>query len=124
MLCRGISKNQAITDLKKSKPYISEEVIEALKIIEVADSDIQTRMVKIHDLTNEMVIAEDLFSRQGTLIASQGQELNHTVRTLLANYALRKEIDEEIRVYFRVDQSLEKQGKPTDSVIPAESRRA
>ena len=124
MLCRGISKNQAITDLKKSKPHISEEVVKALKIIEVADSDIQTRMVKIHDLTNEMVIAEDLFSRQGTLIASQGQELNHTVRTLLANYVLRKEIDEEIRVYFRVDQSLEKQGKPTDSVIPAESRRA
>ncbi len=124
MLCRGVSKNQAITDLKKAKPNVSEEILEALKVIEVADSDIQTRMVKIHDLTDEMVIAEDLFSKQGTLIASQGQELNHTVRTLLANYALRREIDEEIRVYLRVDKNHGKQNISTDSAIPAEPRRA
>ncbi len=101
-VCQGISKNQAITDLRKSDKAISEALIEALKCIEIAGTDVQTRMVKVRDLTDVMIIAEDLYSKQGTLIASSGQELNPTVRTLLSNYVLRKEIEEDLRVYNRI----------------------
>ncbi len=119
MLCQGVSKNQIITDLRKGEKKISATLLDALKSLEIADTGIQTRMVRVNDLTDAMVIAEDLYSKPGTLIASHGQALNYTVRALLSNYALRKEIEEEIRVYTRLEETFSEISSPKTETAKA-----
>ncbi|MFQ5606393.1 MAG: HD domain-containing phosphohydrolase, partial [Candidatus Zixiibacteriota bacterium] len=96
---RGLSRNEAVTRIKKrpGRKY-NDQALDALSRIQAGEIEVQTRMVRVQDLASLMILAEDVYTTSGMLIAPKGQEATLSVRALLSNYAIRKDIDSEVRV--------------------------
>jgi hypothetical protein len=79
------------------------QLLAAMRGIAEAEEALEIRDVSAADLTDHMVLAEDVLSRTGMLILSRGQEVTHHLRERLRNYARRAAIREPIRVFAKTD---------------------
>ncbi len=99
LILQGHTQPQAVGTLKSEQDAYHPAILEALRQIEVVQMETETKVLRIHDLNDTMVLGEDMRSKSGMLIASQGQQVTLSMRTLLGNYLARREIKAEIRVY-------------------------
>ena len=99
LLSQGRSQSQAVGIMKKQPAEYPPVILSSLMDIDVVNAEVKTKVVRISGLDNSMSLAEDIRTRKNVLVAARGQQVTLSMRTLLSNFVVRKEIKEEIRVY-------------------------
>ncbi len=98
LISQGHSKSQAVGELRLHSDDYHPLIFDALSKVEAVEVEVQCRSVDIRQLNEAMILAEDIRTKDGRLLAAKGQQAGLSVRTLLVNYLERKEIDEMVRV--------------------------
>jgi response regulator RpfG family c-di-GMP phosphodiesterase len=94
---------EAVRDMQQRSQLYDPQLLAAMRGIAEAEEALEIRDVSAADLTDHMVLADDVLSRTGMLILSRGQEVTHHLRERLRNYARRAAIREPIRVFAKTD---------------------
>jgi response regulator RpfG family c-di-GMP phosphodiesterase len=98
-ITRGSTHNQAVGHLHKGSSIHHPAIVEAFKQVEPIKVSSDVKLISVHRLNESMVLAEDVRTSQGLLVAAKGQQVTLSVATLLRNYVSRHEIGDEMRVY-------------------------
>ena len=105
LLLRGMTQEDAVK-LMRNSPGIYNPVllnlVQTIKPLEVTEI---TRMVRISALHRGMILAEDIRSKSGLLIALKGQNVDDTVVRCLQNYSARQQIKPEVRAIVLQESS-------------------
>jgi response regulator RpfG family c-di-GMP phosphodiesterase len=99
----GLTSVAAVRHMQQRPQQYDPQLLAAMQGIAKAEEALEIREVSAEDLTDHMVLADDVLSRSGILILSRGQEVTHHLRERLRNYARRAAIREPIRVFAKTD---------------------
>lgn len=99
LICRGNNNSHAIGELHRQSAEYNPLIVDVLKDVQTVEVEMETRVVKVRELNNSMVLAEDIRTRAGILVAARDQEVNLSMRARLGNYLERHDIPEDIRVH-------------------------
>ncbi len=98
LLLTGMNPRLAIARLHARETEYHPLIVEALGSMNVASIEMEEREVQTRDLTDSMVLAQDVYTKTGILLAPKGHKVNLSLRTRLENYSRRSEIDKKLRV--------------------------
>jgi ActR/RegA family two-component response regulator len=98
LICRGNDGSHAIGELHRQPGEYNPRIVDVLKSVQTVEVEMETRVVKVRDLNNSMILAEDIRTRTGILVAPKDQEVNLSMRARLGNYLERLDIPEDVRV--------------------------
>ena len=102
----GRSQDDAIGELQASRKFDS-QIVGTLETLPATISDTSPEAVEISRLQAGMIVAEDIRSNIGFLLAGKGQEINHPLIVRLSNFRRRQLIKDQVLVFLRKDP-----GKP------------
>lgn len=110
-----ISDDLALAEMNNRPGWYDPVVLDALQKI-LAITEVQVvREVRVHDLVDGAIIANDVLSLQGTLLCAKGQEVTPSLRARLRNYVTNIGIQGAIKIM------LPKETADQDAVTPYES---
>jgi len=98
LINKGFSRKVALSKLHKKPEIYNSQVVKALENFRVDRTEEVVKMVKVKELNTLMTINEDVWSRNGLLLISKGQEVTYPVLERLRNYAKRVGVVEPLRV--------------------------
>jgi hypothetical protein len=93
-----LSPEQAIADLARRKVTSIPEILDALREGEISEDRLPTKAVMVNNLTPEMILDEDVVSKDGLLLAPKGQEVTPALIQRLRSFSIQTGIVEPIRV--------------------------
>jgi hypothetical protein len=76
---QGLSDKAAIQELRRSLPRLSIEMSDALADLPKEEHSSEGRDVRLNDLEDGMVLAEDVVSKDGTMLIRKGRRLTRTI---------------------------------------------
>ena len=94
----GQTTAQALVHMRQAANRYDPSILAALRTIAGAQTDYQPRDVRITELTDAMIIADDVRAVTGLLLVSRGQEASRSLRERLHNFARHVGVQEPIRV--------------------------
>ena len=100
MISRGKTVTQALGELKSGDKSYQPYILQTLREIQVAHVEMQSKVVNIRDLNDSMILAEDVRTHSGGLLAAKDQQVSVSIRKLLRNYVEQKTISETISVFI------------------------
>jgi response regulator RpfG family c-di-GMP phosphodiesterase len=98
LICQGKTRRQAIDAMKSRGKEYYPTLLNALECLEVADLGTEECEVAVRDLNDSMLLAQDVRTKAGLLVAPEGQRVTLSMRVLLENYTQRNQIEKRIRV--------------------------
>jgi len=98
LISRGKSATQALGKMKSGNNGYHPDILQTLREIRVAQVEMQSKVVKIRDLNDSMILAENIQTQNGALLAAKDQQVSVSVRKLLINYVEQKAIPETVSV--------------------------
>ncbi|PKK81978.1 MAG: two-component system response regulator [candidate division Zixibacteria bacterium HGW-Zixibacteria-1] len=98
LITRGRTATQALGELKSRNKKYHPSILKTLRDIQIAQIEMQSKVVNILDLNDSMVLADDIYTRAGALLAAKNQKITISVRKLLRNYIEKKAIKETVNV--------------------------
>ncbi|MEK6737136.1 MAG: HD domain-containing phosphohydrolase [Planctomycetota bacterium] len=99
LVTTGMNNAQALEAIQKRQGWYDQTLVEALKKIIVTEKGYEVKYVKTHELTTQMILAEDIKTSTGTLFAAQGYRITGLLRIRLINLAQAKNIKETVKVF-------------------------
>ncbi|GAB6164502.1 response regulator [Thermostilla marina] len=107
-LCNvGLNPEIALAEINDRDGWYDPKVVEAFRRTLNIEEVHVVRQVKIADLKDGTVLADDVVSVQGTLLCSKGQVVTPAIRLRLRNYAINVGISKPIRVYVPAKQAVQ-----------------
>ena len=99
LISRGKTAVQALEEMTscRDKDY-HPVILESLKGVRVADVEMHSKVVRVLDLNDSMILAEDVCTNSGVLLAAKDQPVSLSVRKLLRNHLDQKTIPETLVV--------------------------
>jgi ActR/RegA family two-component response regulator len=113
LISRGMTKNKAVAAMKLKAPEHLAFLLKALESVEIANLHSEMRVISIRDLTDSMVLAQDIKTRSGMLVAPKGQKVTLSMRVLIENYSKRNEIDKRIQVLLSSSSMPSREWSPS-----------
>lgn len=107
-----VPKTRAIAELRLRGGEYLQPLLAALERVEVVDIELQTVLVGIRELADNMVLAQDVHTRSGLLLAPKGHRATLSMRVRLENYANRNEIEKRILVSIPTPRSTKAAAVP------------
>ena len=102
LLLGGLAEDQALAKLCERQSHYDPAVIKALqKIHRIADV-LAVRQVKVSDLEDGMILAEDVRSMRQTLLCAKGQEVTPAIRLCLKNYLVNVGLSAPVKVFVHL----------------------
>jgi hypothetical protein len=95
---RGRTHDEIVEIFSDPKRNLPEELIEALKDVEVIAPQTVTVELEVDKIKNGMYIEENVKTKEGVLIVSKGHRVNEAVRNRLINFSDEGSIDHLIKV--------------------------
>lgn len=95
----GLAPEMALAVIHERRGWYDPSVMAALKRVLAIEEAHVIREVRVHELEDGMVVAEDISSLHGTLLCAKGQEINPGVRHRLRNYLVNVGIKGPIKVF-------------------------
>jgi response regulator RpfG family c-di-GMP phosphodiesterase len=90
----------ALDEIESRRDRYDARAVEALKeAVAQSATMYQVKEVKIHDLEDSMIIAEDVISPNGMLLVAKGQETTKSLQLRLENFYFRGGIAHTVRVF-------------------------
>jgi response regulator RpfG family c-di-GMP phosphodiesterase len=100
LVSRGKSATQALGEMKSANNSYNPGILQTLREIQVAQVEMQSKVVNIRDLNESMILAEDICTKGGVLLAAKDQQVSLSVRKLLRNHVEQKTIQETVTVFI------------------------
>ncbi len=94
----GNSKARALDVLKKVPSRYDPRVLKALEEVIGIEAKYELRSLKTSELTEDMILAEDVKTPSGLLLIGKGQEVSRPLLGRLKNFAAIRSVQEPIRV--------------------------
>ena len=94
----GNSKRKALEGLKQQSGWYDSNVLAALESVVELESRYRVTSVKIAELTEGMILADDIKSIQGILLTAKGQPVSRILKEGLLRFSSNAGIPEPIRV--------------------------
>lgn len=113
LVSRGKSATQALGIMVSGSDSFHPDVLQTLKDIQIAQVEMQSKVVNIRDLNDSMILAEDVRTQSGGLLAAKDQQVNVSIRKLLRNYVEQKTISETISVLIPAGKIKKAEKTPT-----------
>ncbi len=82
---RGLSKNEAIADLKAKNTFKS-QLIDILRELDTASAPLEKKLVPLAQLRPGMILEEEIRTSAGLLFVGKGQEITHPILARLRNF--------------------------------------
>lgn len=101
------SSLHALAKLKEREEEYEPEIFDALSDYVKTERNFEYKEVAVHQIRRGMVLAQNIKSRNGTLLMSKGQEITNSANRLLANFSQKNEIQGKIRVVICGDVKQE-----------------
>jgi response regulator RpfG family c-di-GMP phosphodiesterase len=95
----GTPSQQALKSLKDRQGWYDPAVLKAMEAFLGGESRRILKEITVRELTSNMVLAEDLYTINGQLLISKGQEVTAVLISRLVNFAKGTGIREPIRVF-------------------------
>jgi response regulator RpfG family c-di-GMP phosphodiesterase len=112
--------SEAYSEIIRRSEWYDPQVVDALhQIILSREISYEVRYVKISDLRDNMMLADDLLLSSGVLLIARGQEVTVSLRIRLDNFLARGAITEPIKVLVGREkaQPLNSSALPADSAV-------
>ncbi len=103
LISRGSTPEMAAGELRYHSGWYDPDVVAALQIALNITKAHVIRTVKLDELKDEMILAADLKSVQGTLLCAKGAEVTPALRMRLRNYACNLGFRGPIKVFIPLD---------------------
>jgi response regulator RpfG family c-di-GMP phosphodiesterase len=100
LLSRGTSPEKAKGMLADKSSVYPTLLVEALAKVDTPKLEKTSRVVKVSELRNGMILAEDIRSHGGSLVVHKDQEVNDTLRQRLKNFVVQGTIPDQVRVFI------------------------
>lgn len=99
----GLSRESAISELFKSAGILyNPAILEILDRIALPNFMKKTYLIKISELEDEMIIEEDIMTKNGLLLVPKGHKINTTVKMFLTNHFQEGNIASSVQVSLAV----------------------
>jgi len=98
LIAQGKSATQALGEMKSGNNSYYPDILQTLREIQVAHVEMQSKVVNIHDLNDSMILAEDIRTKEGVLLAAKDQQVSLSVSRLLRNHIEQKAIPDTVTV--------------------------
>jgi len=95
---RGTSRQTALQSMLQKPDLYDRRIVEALNKIDLEEGGRVSKVVKVRELRNGMVLEEDIRSDKGVLVLPKGSEVNDTIHQRLANFLAQGVIRDAVRV--------------------------
>jgi len=103
----GISPEMALAEIMDRHGWYDPSVVAALRRTLNLNRVCVVREMKVSDLVDGLILADNVYSVNGTLLCSKGQEITPAIRFRLRNYAVNVGIARPIRVFVPTSSSGE-----------------
>lgn len=103
----GITPEMALAEIADRRGWYDPQVVAALQRILNLTQVCVVREMKVSDLVDGLVLADNVYSVNGTLLCSKGQEITPAIRFRLRNYAVNVGIARPIRVFVPASSPTE-----------------
>lgn len=103
LLLRGVTRENVVPVMREHRGLYNPAILDLLTTIKTLEITKVTKMVRISTLRKGMILAEDVRSKSGLLLALRGQQVDDTVRRCLENYHERGQIKSEVRAMILQD---------------------
>ena len=100
---KGIPKSKAIVHLKERSGWYDPRVLNGLEAIVKKETVHFMREISVRELQNGMIIDDDIWTKEGQLVISRGQEVGSMLLSRLKSFADTRGIQEPIRVLAPVE---------------------
>ncbi len=107
LVAAGLNPEMAFVHIRQRHGWYDPKVVQALKRALELSEEYSVHEVRVHELADGMILAEDVHSSHGTLLCPKGQEITPAVRYRLRNYVINVGIQGSIRVFVRFQNSTE-----------------
>jgi len=98
LIHKGTSRTEAVHQLSGQNPKFSPEFFEALVTLDPNAEEGDIRSCRIDELVPGMIIQEEVRTRDGGLLVSNGHEVTQTLIFKLKNFAARRAIGASVRI--------------------------
>jgi response regulator RpfG family c-di-GMP phosphodiesterase len=102
--CTGLGENEAVVRLLGQPGPYDPAVLSALKAVTEKSECYIVREIRLHDLTDGMILAEDVKTTKGMLLVCKEQEATQSLCERLLNYSKHAPIREPLRVLVRMNR--------------------
>ncbi|HEY4761786.1 MAG TPA: HD domain-containing phosphohydrolase [Thermoguttaceae bacterium] len=103
LVSSGMSKDLAMAEINERKGYYHRGVLAALRNVMKITVAHVLRRVRLDELFDGVVLADDVRSIKGMLLCSKGQEVTHSMRVRLRNYDVNMGVRMPIKIFVPVD---------------------
>jgi response regulator RpfG family c-di-GMP phosphodiesterase len=100
LITRGKSATQALGEMKSGSNNYHPRILQTLREIEVAQVEMQSKVVNIRDLNESVILSEDILTKDGVLLAAKNQKVSISVCRLLRNHVEQRTIQETVQVFI------------------------
>lgn len=107
LLGAGLSKGRALSQLRQRKGWYDPAVLDALERVIGLEARYEVRSVRIRELRERMILAENVRNRKGLLIITKGQEITRPLLAHLRNFAYGSGVQEPVRVIVPLEEMKE-----------------
>lgn len=98
------TKIQALITMRSNAENYIPIFLKALENVKILNVESEVKEVDIKELNDSMLLAQDIFTKNGLLVAPKGQQITLSLRVRLENYAYRKEIQNKIMISLAMDR--------------------
>lgn len=98
LMSQGLSRAQSMMSMQTRQDAYHPRVLTALGHIDIQERKDAVKVVRVPELCNGMVLAEDVKSHNGVLIVTRGQKVTDTLRRCLENNYIQSNIPDMVRV--------------------------
>lgn len=99
LLSGGASEELAMAEINDRGDWYDPAVVAALRETLAIEHVHVVRRLRVPELFDGAILAEDVMSTRGTLLCAKGQEVNASVRTRLRNYLMNVGLQGPIKVF-------------------------
>jgi response regulator RpfG family c-di-GMP phosphodiesterase len=104
LVSRGLSNDLAMAKFIDHKAWYHPDVLAALRKVMNITSLQVVREVRLQDLYDGAVLADDVRSTTGAMLCAKGQEVSHSMRVRLCNYAVNVGLQMPIKIFLPADE--------------------
>jgi len=97
------NSSKALAKLKRQAHFYDPAVLAAFEIVLEKISAVEEQPIKIRDLTDGMILTEDVITSTDAMLVSKGQETTESVRRHLNNFLEKNMIPDTVMVWQDVN---------------------
>jgi len=120
LISGGMSEEMAMAQINDRQDSYDPAIVDALRnVLNIRDVHV-LRHVRIHEMVDGAILADDVRSLRGTLLCARGQEITPSMRARLRNYLVNVGIQGPIGVFVSIDEASR---SPETPRVPGDEKK-